>query len=72
MRVPIFWEIEYYSPWPTEVHYRGHEGLLWKMDYARIYLEKFKHLGLVQEQHLRYLDSENVDTMFLLRRVGEV
>ena len=42
------------------------------MDYARIYLEKFKHLGFVQEQHLRYLDSENVDTMFLLRRVGEV
>jgi pseudaminic acid biosynthesis-associated methylase len=66
------WGIEYYSPRPTEVHYRGHEGLLWKMDYARIYLEKFKHLELVQEQHLRYVDSENVDTMFLLRRAGEV
>jgi hypothetical protein len=42
------------------------------MDYARIYLERFKQFELVQEQHLRYVDSENVDTMFLLRRVGEV
>jgi pseudaminic acid biosynthesis-associated methylase len=62
------WGFEYYAPEMTEVAYRGHEALLWKTDYARCYLERFRDLELVREDRMRYLDNENVDTAFLLRR----
>jgi pseudaminic acid biosynthesis-associated methylase len=62
------WGMEYYSPEVTEVNYRGHDALLWKMDFASRYLERFKDLELVREQRFSYLDNENVDTVFLLRK----
>lgn len=62
------WGAEYYAPEVTEVNYRGYEQLLWKMDYARRYLERFRDLKLVREQRLAYLQNKNVDTVFLLRK----
>jgi len=62
------WGLEYYAAEATEVKYRNHSGLLWKTDFARGYLERFPDLELVKERRLPYLDSENVDTVFLLRR----
>lgn len=62
------WGMEYYAPRMTEAPYRGHNSLLWKTDYAQLYLEEFSDLELVREDRLRYLRDENVDTMFLLRR----
>ncbi len=62
------WGTEYYAPDVTSVNYRGHEELLWKMDYARRYLEGFNDLDLVREHHLPYLENQNVDTVFLLRK----
>ena len=62
---------EYYAPTVTEVNYRERQSLLWKMDYARQYLSRFGDLELVQEQQLPYLENENVDSMFLLRRTHE-
>jgi pseudaminic acid biosynthesis-associated methylase len=62
------WGMEYYAPEVAEVSYRNHSGLLWKMDYARRYLERFPDLELVREQRLPYLESANVDTVFLLRK----
>jgi pseudaminic acid biosynthesis-associated methylase len=62
------WGLEYYSPKPTEVNYRGHQGLLWKMDYAQMYLEQFADLELRQVEHLPYLEGTNADCMFLLRK----
>jgi len=59
---------EYYAPTVSEVGYRDHQGLLWKMDYARQYLNRFDDLELVREQHLPYLENGNVDSMFLLRK----
>lgn len=64
------WGFEYYAPETTEVNYRGHDSLLWKTDYARLYLEQFHDLDLVREERLRYLENENVDTVFLLQRRG--
>jgi pseudaminic acid biosynthesis-associated methylase len=63
------WGAEYYAPDVTQVNYRGHERLLWKMDYARRYLECFEDLELAREQHLPYLESHNIDTVFLLRKI---
>jgi pseudaminic acid biosynthesis-associated methylase len=62
------WGMEYYAPEATDVNYRSHGGLLWKMDYTRRYLERFDDLQLVQEQRLRYLEGANVDTVFLFGR----
>jgi pseudaminic acid biosynthesis-associated methylase len=62
------WGVEYYAPDLTEVSYRNHGGLMWKMDYARRYLQRFEDLELVREQHIPYLEGSNVDTVFLLRK----
>ena len=62
------WGLEYYAPGVTEVNYRDHSKLLWKMDYAQRYLKRFEDLELVREQHIPYLEGSNVDTVFLLRK----
>lgn len=62
------WGMEYYASQVTEVRYRGQGGLLWKADFARQYLDRFPDLELVREQRLPYLENENVDTVFLLRK----
>jgi pseudaminic acid biosynthesis-associated methylase len=62
------WGMEYFAPEITEISYRDHGELLWKMDYARCYLDRCPDLELVQEQRLPYLENANVDTMFLLRK----
>jgi len=65
------WGSEYYASTTTEINYRGHRELLWKMDYAREYLTRFDDLELALEQRLPYLENPNVDSMFLLRRVEQ-
>jgi pseudaminic acid biosynthesis-associated methylase len=62
------WGLEYYAPDVTEVNYRNHDKLLWKMDYAQRYLERFEDLELVREQQIPYLEGSNVDTVFLLKK----
>ncbi len=62
------WGLEYYAPEVTQVNYRGHDDLLWKMDYVKRYLDRFGDLELLREQRLPYLNSSNIDTMYLLKR----
>jgi len=62
------WGFEYYAENYTEVRYRGHEALLWKTDFASLYLDLFADLELVKEKRLKYLNNENMDTMFLIRK----
>lgn len=62
------WGTEYYADSYTEVRYRGNNNLLWKTDFASLYLNSFKDLELVKEKKLKYLEDENVDTMFLIRK----
>jgi len=62
------WGFEYYANTYTEVTYRGHNNLLWKTDFVGLYLNLFDDLELVKERRLKYLDNENVDTMFLIRK----
>ena len=64
----FIWGLEYYAPDLTEINYRSRNGLLWKTDFAQRYLERFADLELVREQRLSYLESTNVDTVFLLRK----
>jgi pseudaminic acid biosynthesis-associated methylase len=62
------WGLEYYAPESTEVNYRGHQSLLWKTDFASLYLKQFKDLELLRLEFLPYLAGTNVDCMFLLRK----
>jgi pseudaminic acid biosynthesis-associated methylase len=62
------WGFEYHSAETTEVPYRGQSALLWKADYVRLYTERFADLELIAQEKLKYLGSDNVDSMFLLRR----
>jgi hypothetical protein len=34
------------------------------------YLERFNDLDLIREERIKYLHSENVDSMFMLRKKG--
>ncbi len=62
------WGFEYYADKYTEISYRGHKDLLWKTDFAKMYLNKFRDLELVQEKRFTYIDNDNVDSMFLLKK----
>lgn len=62
------WGFEYYADTYTEIQYREHNKLMWKTDFVRLYLDQFEDLELIKEKRLKYLDNENVDTMFLIRK----
>jgi pseudaminic acid biosynthesis-associated methylase len=62
------WCFEYYADAYTRVNYRGHDDLLWKTNFSKLFLEQFTNLTLVREEHFKYLNSDNVDTMFLLEK----
>jgi pseudaminic acid biosynthesis-associated methylase len=59
---------EYFSDVTREIPYRGNSDLLWKADFAGIYLDLFNDLRLLKEERIKYLQNENVDTMFLLKK----
>lgn len=62
------WGLEYYEEKYTGVPYRGEKNLLWKGNYKQLYLDLFSDLQLVKEERLHYLNSSNVDSMFLLEK----
>ena len=62
------WGHEYYADECTHIGYRGHENLMWKADFAGLYCERFPSLRRVKEKHYKYLQDDNVDTMFLLEK----
>jgi len=41
--------IEYYSPTPVSLSYRGHDGLLFKRDFGGLWLDLFPNLDLVAD-----------------------
>jgi len=62
------WGSEYYADNYTEVVYRGKKNLLWKTNFPKLYLDNFNDLKLVKEKKLKYLNNENIDVMFLLKK----
>lgn len=63
----LIWGFEYFSENYKEINYRGNTNLLWKANFPKIYLEKFG-LKLIKEKKVKYLSSDNVDIMFLLKK----
>ena len=65
------WGYEYYSDKYEIINYRGTNNLLWKTDFAGLFMERYKDLRLVKEERYVYLDNpENVDAMYLLEKLG--
>lgn len=62
------WGYEYYADSYMEVEYRGNRELLWKTDFAKLYLDTFSDLKLVKEKKVKYLENDNIDAMFLLKK----
>lgn len=63
------WGCEYYAEKYTEVEsYRGENNLLWKTNFAQLYVDTFPDLKIIKEKKFKYLATENVDSMFLLEK----
>jgi spore coat polysaccharide biosynthesis protein SpsF len=65
---------EYYNPKPVEVTYRGHEGKLFKRDFAGEMMDKFPDLKLLDYgfvYHRDYHFPQDDTTWFLLEKTGK-
>jgi spore coat polysaccharide biosynthesis protein SpsF len=63
--------VEYYNPSPVEVKYRGHEGKLFKRDFAGEMMDKFSNLKLVDYGFIYHKDNnfpQDDLTWFLLEK----
>ncbi len=61
---------EYYNPSPVEVNYRGHQGKLFKRDFAGEIIDKFKDVCLVDYGFVYHRDPYPQDDInwFLLEK----
>lgn len=62
------WGREYYSQKYHEVKYRGRKNMMWKGDFSRMYTEMFPQCRVVREKLLKYVDSDNVDAYYLIKK----
>lgn len=65
------WGFEYWAPSLTEIGYRGHGGVLWKANYAELFLARDPSLSISRSERFEYLDEPgNEDEMYLLSKSG--
>jgi pseudaminic acid biosynthesis-associated methylase len=62
------WGYEYYSEKYEEIPYREEKNLLWKGNFVEIYKSLAPNIRIAKLQLLKYLDSKNMDIMFLLKK----
>jgi pseudaminic acid biosynthesis-associated methylase len=65
------WGFEYYSEIVREINYRGNTGVLWKSDYASLFMKSFSDLTLKKKIFYPYINDKernNVDCMYLLEK----
>lgn len=63
--------VEYYNPTPVEIGYRGHEGKLFKRDFAGEMMDRFPDLELVDYGFVYHRDTnfpQDDCTWFLLQK----
>lgn len=64
----FIWGFEYFNKDYTEIDYRKNKGFLWKADFVKIFTKQFLNLKIVKEKKYNYLDNDNTDVMFLLKK----
>ena len=63
------WGFEYYNPDGYQmVNYRGADSLLWKTDFAKLFVDRFSDLRLVCKKIIKYKNNDNLDIMYLLEK----
>jgi pseudaminic acid biosynthesis-associated methylase len=62
------WGFEYFSEKCEGIEYRGHKNCLWKNNFVKIFQEQHPNLRIVKEKKVKYLENDNVDSMYLLER----
>ena len=62
------WGYESYADEYTEVNYRGHDQLLWKTNFAKLYCDTVPGLRLVKEIRIQHPNCDLVDAVFLLEK----
>ena len=50
------------------VNYRETDSLLWKTDFAKLFLDKFPDLRIVYKKIIKYKNNDNLDIMYLLEK----
>jgi pseudaminic acid biosynthesis-associated methylase len=63
--------IEYDHPVETEVHYRGHDGALWKRDHGALWRERYPDLREVRTLKLDTSDGYDDCTAHLFEKAGK-
>lgn len=63
------WGYEYYNDSHIGIDYRGNKNRLWKGNFAKMYLDKFPDLKLVREERFNWVHNDNVDTVYLLKKI---
>lgn len=64
------WGFEYYTQNGYQmINYRGKDNVLWKTDFSKLFLDKFSDLRLVRKRIIKYKDNDNLDIMYLLKKV---
>ena len=64
------WGSEYFTENYIEINYRRHNELLWKTNFAKLYLDRFPDLKRVKEKRYPYLeDKKLVNQAFLLKKI---
>jgi len=62
------WCFEYFSEKCEAIPYHGEKNVLWKNDFQKLFLEICPGLGTALSKKIKYLENENTDTMFLLKK----
>lgn len=65
--------IEYYNPTPVTIPYRGHEGKLFKRDFAGEIMDRFQDVSLVDYGFIYHRDpnfQQDDPNWFLLEKLG--
>lgn len=63
------WGFEYFSETHEEIAYRGNEDKMWKANFKQLFLDRYPDLKLIKSEKFKYVNSNNVDEMYLLEKV---
>ncbi len=65
----LIWGFEYFDPVYAVIPYRGNKNVMWRGDFAGMYLKRFKDLRLLKQELYPYVqDRTKQDAMFLLKK----
>ncbi len=65
------WGFEYYSEDYISINYRGNDDVLWKGDFASLFLQRDNNLKIVKKDLFPYINDKekgNVNCMYLIKK----